>query len=164
MSDVFLEQNNKWDLIVKKIMFYKSLISSAIFLFLQILFFSFLALYNKNLNYLYNIIWGVVIFLVYIIIKYIYIQKIFNTYSYSILDEEIIIQSGFFNKNKSYIPYNIIQNVSINKGPIIDKFGYVHIEIKLISFLENIIYVKKENAEIIKRKIIENKNRYKLKF
>lgn len=164
MSKIFLEQKLKLNKDVEKLIKYKIIIESIVFLILQVGLFVFLSIFNNNYKFLLNIIWGVILFVTYIAFYFWKTKLYVANYSYSINDEEIIIQEGYLSKEKTYIPYNIIQNVDINNGPIMRKYAYSHITIKVMSNEYHLKYIKNEIAEDIKNAILDNKNKYKFKF
>jgi membrane protein YdbS with pleckstrin-like domain len=47
-----------------------------------------------------------------------WINRYYDSVSYALTDDEIIVQKGVWWKKKSYVPYNRITNVNIIQGPI----------------------------------------------
>ncbi|MBU0278333.1 MULTISPECIES: PH domain-containing protein [unclassified Gemella] len=166
MKEIFKKQNIELDKESLKVIRIGNFIPLAVYSLIIFSVFTYLIISNKIsvINFKNFLIIYFVLNL--LIIAYILIEtNVFcKIYSYTISNEGIIIVSGVFIKSKIFIPYNIIQSVDINKGPIIRKFGYSNIDIKTLKENIEIYYIKNENLEKIKEQILNNKNLYKLKY
>ena len=88
---------------------------------------------DKQLEYLiFSIIIGIIF-----IIGGVCIWKIiplkYENYSYSFDKEGVSLVRGVFFKVKEFLPYNTIQDVTLEKGPILSKLNLANIKIKGIN-------------------------------
>ena len=124
----------------------------AILTVLGIVSFRFFVL-GKQLEYLlFSIIIGIIF-----IVGGICIWKIvplkYENYSYSFDKEGITLVRGVFFKVKEFLPYNTIQDVTLEKGPILSKLNLANIKIKGINSVLTIDTIDEELAEEIKENI-----------
>lgn len=118
----------------------------AILTVLGIVSFRFFVL-GKQLEYLiFSIIIGIIF-----IVGGICIWKIvplkYENYSYSFDKEGITLVRGVFFKVKEFLPYNTIQDVTLEKGPILSKLNLANIKIKGINSVLTIDTIDEELAE-----------------
>ena len=126
----------------------------AILTVLGIVSFRFFVL-GKQLEYLlFSIIIGIIF-----IVGGICIWKIvplkYENYSYSFDKEGITLVRGVFFKVKEFLPYNTIQDVTLEKGPILSKLNLANIKIKGINSVLTIDTIDEELAEEIKENILK---------
>lgn len=107
---------------------------------------------------------GLPLLLLYVLYVFFITKLERDSYSYSLTDTTLIIQEGVFFKSRTIIPYNIIQNIDIERGPIMRKYNFSNIKVSSIATTEVIKFIKDDIAEEIKKQLVDNKNRYKIKF
>lgn len=135
----------------------------AILTVLGIVSFRFFVL-GKQLEYLiFSIIIGIIF-----IVGGICIWKIvplkYENYSYSFDKEGITLVRGVFFKVKEFLPYNTIQDVTLEKGPILSKLNLVNIKIKGINSVLTIDTIDEELAEEIKENILKERSLYNVEY
>ena len=123
----------------------------AILTVLGIVSFRFFVL-GKQLEYLiFSIIIGIIF-----IVGGICIWKIvplkYENYSYSFDKEGITLVRGVFFKVKEFLPYNTIQDVTLEKGPILSKLNLANIKIKGINSVLTIDTIDEEFLKDISKK------------
>ena len=131
----------------------------AILTVLGIVSFRFFVL-GKQLEYL---LFSIIIGLIFIV-GGICIWKIvplkYENYSYSFDKEGITLVRGVFFKVKEFLPYNTIQDVTLEKGPILSKLNLANIKIKGINSVLTIDTIDEELAEEIKENILKERSLY----
>ena len=135
----------------------------AILTVLGIVSFRFFVL-GKQLEYLlFSIIIGIIF-----IIGGVCIWKIiplkYENYSYSFDKEGITLVRGVFFKVKEFLPYNTIQDVTLEKGPILSKLNLANIKIKGINSVLTIDTIDEELAEEIKENILKERSLYNVEY
>ena len=135
----------------------------AILTVLGIVSFRFFVL-GKQLEYLiFSIIIGIIF-----IVGGICIWKIvplkYENYSYSFDKEGITLVRGVFFKVKEFLPYNTIQDVTLEKGPILSKLNLANIKIKGINSVLTIDAIDEELAEEIKENILKERSLYNVEY
>jgi len=135
----------------------------AILIVLGIVSFRFFVL-GKQLEYLiFSIIIGIIF-----IVGGICIWKIvplkYENYSYSFDKEGITLVRGVFFKVKEFLPYNTIQDVTLEKGPILSKLNLANIKIKGINSVLTIDTIDEELAEEIKENILKERSLYNVEY
>lgn len=135
----------------------------AILTVLGIVSFRFFVL-GKQLEYL---LFSIIIGLIFIV-GGICIWKIvplkYENYSYSFDKEGITLVRGVFFKVKEFLPYNTIQDVTLEKGPILSKLNLVNIKIKGINSVLTIDTIDEELAEEIKENILKERSLYNVEY
>ena len=135
----------------------------AILTVLGIVSFSFFVL-GKQLEYL---LFSIIISLIFIV-GGICIWKIvplkYENYSYSFDKEGITLVRGVFFKVKEFLPYNTIQDVTLEKGPILSKLNLANIKIKGINSVLTIDTIDEELAEEIKENILKERSLYNVEY
>ena len=119
---------------------------------------------DKQLEYLiFSIIIGIIF-----IVGGICIWKIvplkYENYSYSFDKEGITLVRGVFFKVKEFLPYNTIQDVTLEKGPILSKLNLANIKIKGINSVLIIDTIDEELAEEIKENILKERSLYNVEY
>ena len=135
----------------------------AILTVLGIVSFRFFVL-GKQLEYLiFSIIIGIIF-----IVGGICIWKIvplkYENYSYSFDKEGVSLVRGVFFKVKEFLPYNTIQDVTLEKGPILSKLNLANIKIKGINSVLTIDTIDEELAEEIKENILKERSLYNVEY
>ena len=135
----------------------------AILTVLGIVSFRFFVL-GKQLEYLlFSIIIGIIF-----IVGGICIWKIvplkYENYSYSFDKEGITLVRGVFFKVKEFLPYNTIQDATLEKGPILSKLNLANIKIKGINSVLTIDTIDEELAEEIKENILKERSLYNVEY
>ena len=135
----------------------------AILTVLGIVSFRFFVL-GKQLEYL---LFSIIIGLIFIV-GGICIWKIvplkYENYSYSFDKEGITLVRGVFFKVKEFLPYNTIQDVTLEKGPILSKLNLANIKIKGINSVLTIDAIDEELAEEIKENILKERRLYNVEY
>lgn len=135
----------------------------AILTVLGIVSFRFFVL-GKQLEYL---LFSIIIGLIFIV-GGICIWKIvplkYENYSYSFDKEGITLVGGVFFKVKEFLPYNTIQDVTLEKGPILSKLNLANIKIKGINSVLTIDTIDEELAEEIKENILKERSLYNVEY
>ncbi len=135
----------------------------AILTVLGIVSFRFFVL-GKQLEYL---LFSIIISLIFIV-GGICIWKIvplkYENYSYSFDKEGITLVRGVFFKVKEFLPYNTIQDVTLEKGPILSKLNLANIKIKGINSVLTIDTIDEELAEEIKENILKERSLYNVEY
>ena len=124
----------------------------AILTVLGIVSFRFFVL-GKQLEYLLFFIIIGLIFIVGGICIWKIVPLKYENYSYSFDKEGITLVRGVFFKVKEFLPYNTIQDVTLEKGPILSKLNLANIKIKGINSVLTIDTIDEELAEEIKENI-----------
>ena len=119
---------------------------------------------DKQLEYLiFSIIIGIIF-----IIGGVCIWKIiplkYENYSYSFDKEGITLVRGVCFKVKEFLPYNTIQDVTLEKGPILSKLNLANIKIKGINSVLTIDTIDEELAEEIKENILKERSLYNVEY
>lgn len=135
----------------------------AILTVLGIVSFRFFVL-EKQLEYL---LFSIIIGLIFIV-GGICIWKIvplkYENYSYSFDKEGITLVRGVFFKVREFLPYNTIQDVTLEKGPILSKLNLANIKIKGINSVLTIDTIDEELAEEIKENILKERSLYNVEY
>ena len=88
----------------------------------------------------------------------------YENYSYSFDKEGITLVRGVFFKVKEFLPYNTIQDVTLEKGPILSKLNLANIKIKGINSVLTIDTIDEELAEEIKENILKERSLYNVEY
>lgn len=119
---------------------------------------------GKQLEYL---LFSIIIGLIFIV-GGICIWKIvplkYENYSYSFDKEGVSLVRGVFFKVKEFLPYNTIQDVTLEKGPILSKLNLANIKIKGINSVLTIDTIDEELAEEIKENILKERSLYNVEY
>ncbi len=103
---------------VKSCWLIKGMLGLSLFLFLSVIFPSLLAyFYGGSIN-IYTIIFFLSVFFVLLTIMVAWILLFYERYLFSIAEDAILINRGILWKRSVTIPYERIQHVSVNRGPI----------------------------------------------
>ena len=88
----------------------------------------------------------------------------YENYSYSFDKEGVSLVRGVFFKVKEFLPYNTIQDVTLEKGPILSKLNLANIKIKGINSVLTIDTIDEELAEEIKENILKERSLYNVEY
>ena len=135
----------------------------AILTVLGIVSFRFFVL-GKQLEYLIFSITIGIIFIVGGICIWKIVPLKYENYSYSFDKEGITLVRGVFFKVKEFLPYNTIQDVTLEKGPILSKLNLANIKIKGINSVLTIDTIDEELAEEIKENILKERSLYNVEY
>lgn len=135
----------------------------AILTVLGIVSFRFFVL-GKQLEYLLFFIIIGLIFIVGGICIWKIVPLKYENYSYSFDKEGITLVRGVFFKVKEFLPYNTIQDVTLEKGPILSKLNLANIKIKGINSVLTIDIIDEELAEEIKENILKERSLYNVEY
>ena len=135
----------------------------AILTVLGIVSFRFFVL-EKQLEYLLFFIIIGLIFIVGGICIWKIVPLKYENYSYSFDKEGITLVRGVFFKVKEFLPYNTIQDVTLEKGPILSKLNLANIKIKGINSVLTIDTIDEELAEEIKENILKERSLYNVEY
>ena len=89
---------------------------------------------------------------------------VFRNYSYEIDDRGVSRVEGVFFKSKKTLPYNTIQDVTINTGPILNKFKLANVQVTGIYSKLSIDCLSIEEAEKLKKKILQERSKYNIEY
>ena len=135
----------------------------AILTVLGIVSFRFFVL-GKQLEYLLFFIIIGLIFIVGGICIWKIVPLKYENYSYSFDKEGITLVRGVFFKVKEFLSYNTIQDVTLEKGPILSKLNLANIKIKGINSVLTIDTIDEELAEEIKENILKERSLYNVEY
>ena len=143
------------DYLLRTIMYFLTVFGIASFRFFVL---------DKHIEYLiFSIIIGIIF-----IIGGVCIWKIiplkYENYSYSFDKEGVSLVRGVFFKVKEFLPYNTIQDVTLEKGPILSKLNLANIKIKGINSVLTIDTIDEELAEEIKENILKERSLYNVEY
>ena len=105
-----------------------------------------------------------VILIIYALVVLVIPPLVIRNYSYEIDDMGVFRVEGMFFKSKKTLPYNTIQDVTINTGPILNKFKLANIQVSGIYSKLTINYLPKEEAEKLKEKILQERSKYNIEY
>jgi len=74
------------------------------------------------------------------------------------------IKTGGNINDKKILPFNIIQDVTIHTGPILNKFKLANIQVTGIYSKLSIDYLPIEEAEKLKKKILKERSKYNIEY
>ncbi|NIR87720.1 PH domain-containing protein [Candidatus Bathyarchaeota archaeon] len=63
-----------------------------------------------------------------------WIQKYYSSITYTLANDEIVVERGVWWKRKSFVPYNRITNINIVQGPIARQFGLGTVRVQTAGF------------------------------
>ena len=89
---------------------------------------------------------------------------VIRNYSYEIDDMGVSEVEGVFFKSKKTLPYNTIQDVTVNTGPILNKFKLANIQVTGIYSKLSIDCLPIEEAEKLKEKILSERSKYNIEY
>ena len=120
--------------------------------------------YKTEINYKFLGLGILVILTIYVIVALVIPPLVIRNYSYEIDDMGVFRVGGVFFKSKKTLPYNTIQDVTINTGPILNKFKLANIQVTGIYSRLSISYLPIEEAEKLKEKILQERSKYNIEY
>ena len=120
--------------------------------------------FKTEINYKFLGLGILAIFLIYVLVATVIPPLVFRNYSYEIDDMGVSRVEGVFFKSKKTLPYNTIQDVTINTGPILNKFKLANIQVTGIYSKLSIDCLPVEEAENLKEKILQERSKYNIEY
>lgn len=120
--------------------------------------------FKTEINYKFLGLGILVILIIYALVVLVIPPLVIRNYSYEIDDMGVFRVEGMFFKSKKTLPYNTIQDVTINTGPILNKFKLANIQVSGIYSKLTINYLPKEEAEKLKEKILQERSKYNIEY
>lgn len=120
--------------------------------------------FKTKINYIFLGLGILAIITIYAIVALIIPPLVIKNYSYEVDEMGVSEVEGVFFKSKKTLPFNIIQNVTIHTGPILNKFKLANIQITGIYSKLSIDYLPIEEAEKLKKKILKERSKYNIEY
>ena len=120
--------------------------------------------FKTEINYKFLGLGILAIFSIYVLVATVIPPLVFRNYSYEIDDMGVSRVEGVFFKSKKTLPYNTIQDVTINTGPILNKYKLANIQVTGIYSKLTINYLPIEKAEKLKEKILKERSKYNIEY
>ena len=120
--------------------------------------------FKTEMNYKFLVLGTLVILMIYAIVALVILPLVIRNYSYEIDEMGVSEIEGVFFKSKKTLPFNTIQDVTINTGPILNKFKLANIQVTGIYSKLTINYLPIEEAEKLKGKILQERSKYNIEY
>ena len=120
--------------------------------------------FKTEINYKFLGLGILVILIIYALVVLVIPPLVIRNYSYEIDDMGVFRVEGMFFKSKKTLPFNTIQDVTINMGPILNKFKLANIQVTGIYSKLTINYLPIEEAEKLKGKILQERSKYNIEY
>ena len=120
--------------------------------------------FKTEINYKFLGLGILVVLTIYVIVALVISPLVIRNYSYEIDDMGVFRVEGVFFKSKKTLPYNTIQDVTINTGPILNKFKLANVQVTGIYSRLTINFLPKEEAEKLKEKILQERSKYNIEY
>ena len=120
--------------------------------------------FKTEINYKFLVLGTLVILTIYAIVALVIPPLVIRNYSYEIDEMGVSEVEGVFFKSKKTLPFNTIQDVTINTGPILNKFKLANIQVTGIYSKLTINYLPIEEAEKLKGKILQERSEYNIEY
>ncbi len=120
--------------------------------------------FKTEINYKFLGLGILAILAIYFLVATVVPPLVFRNYSYEIDDMGVSRVEGVFFKSKKTLPYNTIQDVTINTGPILNKFKLANIQVTGIYSKLSIDCLPVEEAENLKEKILQERSKYNIEY
>ena len=120
--------------------------------------------FKTEINYKFLVLGTLVILTIYAIVALVIPPLVIRNYSYEIDEMGVSEVEGVFFKSKKTLPFNTIQDVTINMGPILNKFKLANIQVTGIYSKLTINYLPIEEAEKLKEKILQERSKYNIEY
>lgn len=88
----------------------------------------------------------------------------YKSYSYNFDEKGITVVQGVLFKSKQFLPYNSIQDVTIEKGPILSKLKLTNVHVRGINRHIVIFAVEEKLGEEIKENILKERSKYNIEY
>ena len=120
--------------------------------------------FKTEINYKFLGVGILAILAMYVLVATVIPPVVFRNYSYEIDDMGVSRVEGVFFKSKKTLPYNTIQDVTINTGPILNKFKLANVQVTGIYSKLSIDCLPVEEAEKLKEKILQERSKYNIEY
>ena len=120
--------------------------------------------FKTEINYKFLVLGTLVILTIYAIVALVIPPLVIRNYSYEIDEMGVSEVEGVFFKSKKTLPFNTIQDVTINTGPILNKYKLANIQVTGIYSKLTINYLPIEEAEKLKGKILQERSKYNIEY
>lgn len=120
--------------------------------------------FKTEINYKFLSLGILVVLTIYVIVALVIPPLVIRNYSYEIDDMGVFRVEGVFFKSKKTLPFNTIQDVTINTGPILNKFNLANVQVTGIYSKLSINYLPIEEAEKLKEKILQERSKYNIEY
>lgn len=120
--------------------------------------------FTTQINYKFLGLGILAILAIYVLVATVIPPIVYRNYSYEIDDMGVSRVEGVFFKSKKTLPYNTIQDVTINTGPILNKFKLANIQVTGIYSKLSIDCLSIEEAEKLKEKILQERSKYNIEY
>lgn len=118
-------KNYLWKLLI-------SVVLIGLLIFLSIYIPMFFIMREENVvNYqIQSLLWSLLPNLVWFVPSFLVMFPLFKTYRYELMDDEIVVTSGYINQKVRHVPYRMVTNLELRRG-LLDRMlgiGSLHIE------------------------------------
>ena len=120
--------------------------------------------FKSEINYKFLGLGILVILIIYAIVALAVPPLVIRNYSYEVDQMGVSEVEGVFFKSKKTLPFNTIQDVTINTGPILNKYKLANIQVTGIYSKLTINYLQIEEAEKLKEKILKERSKYNIEY
>ena len=120
--------------------------------------------FTTEINYKFLGLEILAILSIYVLVATVIPPLVLRNYSYEIDDMGVSRVEGVFFKSKKTLPYNTIQDVTINTGPILNKFKLANVQVTGIYSKLSIDCLPVEEAENLKEKILQERSKYNIEY
>ena len=120
--------------------------------------------FKTEINYKFLGLGILVILIIYAIVALAVPPLVIRNYSYEVDQMGVSEVEGVFFKSKKSLPFNTIQDVTINTGPILNKYKIANIQVTGIYSKLTINYLPIEEAEKVKEKILKERSKYNIEY
>lgn len=120
--------------------------------------------FKTEINYKFLGLGILAILAIYFLVATVVPPLVYRNYSYDIDDMGVSRVEGVFFKSKKTLPYNTIQDVTINTGPILNKFKLANVQVTGIYSKLSIDCLPIEEAENLKEKILQERSKYNIEY
>ena len=120
--------------------------------------------FKSEINYKFLGLGILTILIIYAIVALAVPPLVIRNYSYEVDQMGVSEVEGVFFKSKKSLPFNTIQDVTINTGPILNKYKLANIQVTGIYSKLTINYLPIEEAEKVKEKILKERSKYNIEY
>ena len=120
--------------------------------------------FKTEINYKFLGLGILVILIIYALVVLVISPLVIRNYSYEIDEMGVFRVEGVLFKSKKTLPYNTIQDVTINTGPILNMFKLANMQVTGIYSKLSINYLPIEEAEKLKEKILQERSKYNIEY
>ena len=120
--------------------------------------------FKTEINYKFLGLGILMILIIYSIVALVIPPLVIRNYSYEIDEMGVFRVEGVLFKSKKTLPYNTIQDVTINTGPILNMFKLANMQVTGIYSKLSINYLPIEEAEKLKGKILQERSKYNIEY